>query len=325
MTDLNKATGRIVSRLDNCWSARDDVEIAVVHTDRSTVGRIGNKAFKMARLLSSVDTGDCVLSFGGAWSNHLHALAYLGHKHNFGCVGAVRAGELSDNAMLQSMRRYGMRLHFVSRADYRRRDDCEYSEALSRQLGCTVWIPEGGSTHEAVDGCRGIGRLIRASGFEPTHVVMPVGTGATLAGVILELGQEVQVVGMPVVRDDKVQRRITEWLQGRGCQWRLTAPLTPAYGRVNRSLIDFIVEFHARTQIILDPVYTGKVLLQGLGTTFQQVLPDGARLMFVHTGGAAGNYGFLEHYQSLSTVATEAFLSDLDHACAEHFHGEIGC
>ena len=127
-----------VTRLDKSWSHPYAVDIAVLHTEKMTDGHIGNKAFKLSRVMNELSTGDRVLSFGGAWSNHLHALAYLCHQRGISTVGIIRAGESGTNALQASMQSYNMQVHPVSRGDYRRRDDLRFCEALCRDFGCCL-------------------------------------------------------------------------------------------------------------------------------------------------------------------------------------------
>ncbi|MEM7258554.1 MAG: pyridoxal-phosphate dependent enzyme, partial [Pseudomonadota bacterium] len=282
-----------VTQLGSSRYPVDCVDIALLHTERMTCGGVGNKAFKLSSLLADVGPDDRVMSFGGAWSNHLHALAYLCHRQGVASVGVIRAGEPTDNLLQRSMRRYGMQLHHVSREEYRRRDDADYCQSLCRQLGCTMWLPEGGSDNAAVEGCRNLGSIIQSLDYQPTVVVLPVGTGATMAGVINAVDADTRVIGLPVVRDDKVKANIDRWIGASAGSCTLTAPLRPGYGKVDRALLEFIVDFHSQTQIVLDPVYTGKALMHCFSSEFRARLPAVSRVLFLHTGGLMGNFGYL--------------------------------
>ncbi len=318
MFDEMKNTARYVTRLDKTWCPQSHAEFAVLRTECFTAGNIGNKAFKLAAVLENARPGDRILSFGGAWSNHLHALAFLCYQRGIDCVGVIREGESTDNQLQRSLMRYGMQLHFVSRDEYRRRDNANYRIALMHRLNCTIQIPEGGSTVPAVAGCAGLGTVIRNSGYRPDIVVLPVGTGATMAGVVNGTDSAVQVVGVPVIRDDKVHANIETWVGDRRQRWSLTRPASPGYGKVNTHLLQFMVEFHRVTGIILDPIYTAKVFTYCFSPEFTAGLSQRARVLLVHTGGLLGNFGFLRQFRALSRPDAEVFLDALQRFCSCH-------
>lgn len=311
-------SARFVTQLGRSWYPQDLVEFAVLHTERMTCGNIGNKAFKLSEFFTALRPGMRVLSFGGAWSNHLHALAYLCHLRGVESVGVIRTGESTNNLLQQSLQRYGMQLHFVSRQEYRQRDDPNYCQTLCRQLDCTTWLPEGGSDDRAIGGCRKLGQMIESLDFNPATVVVPVGTGGTIAGVIKGVRTDRHVIGVPVVRDDKVHANIARWVGSSSASYRLLPALQPGYGKVNAALLEFIVDCWVQTKIMLEPVYTAKVLMHCLATDFCLSQVVGARVLFVHTGGLLGNYGFIERYRQLSHPRVDEFLAALDAACRHH-------
>jgi 1-aminocyclopropane-1-carboxylate deaminase len=308
-----RESSQYVTLLDNSWHALDGVDFGILHTERMTEAAIGNKAYKLAHVFTNRGATDRVLSFGGAWSNHLHALAFACNRHGLASVGVVRAGEANSNPLLQSLQRLGMRLHFVSRQEYRRRVEFDYCESLCRDLGCTFWLPEGGSDAFAVDGCSNIGAAVRHCGFEPDLVVLPVGTGATLAGVVNGTGATTRVLGLPVVRDDSVELQIRAWVGQRSDRWSMAPPLSPGYGKSNEALLCFIVRFHAKTGILLDPVYSGKALKHCLETGLRD--SGGRRILFLHTGGLMGNYGYIDQFRVLSGCNSALFIDALNQCC----------
>ncbi len=316
-----------VTELDKRWHGCESLDVGVLRTELLTQGGIGNKAFKLAPLVEQMAGDGCrrVMSFGGAWSNHLHALAFRCWQHGVGSVGVVRSSVPIDNLLLRSACRYGMQLHFISPAEYRLRDDPQFAEHLSATLGCDRWLPEGGSTIAAVSSCESIAELIVESGFDPTAVALPVGTGATLAGIVRKIPSNIEVIGLPVVRDDKVQANVVSWLEEDGrAHWRLTDPVKPRYGSVNEPLLNFIVEFYAGTGIVLDPVYTGKVFKQCLTRAFTDHLPQGSRLLLVHTGGLLGGYGFESQFKDLpNKTDAVAYLNALNALSTCHIDREV--
>lgn len=314
--------GGYVTGLDNSLYESKTLEAAVLHTERVTDGAIGNKAFKLAAFLHQLQGGSVqsVMSFGGAWSNHLHALAYSCYRQRIACVGVVRESHYCDNVLINSAKRYGMRIHSLSRAEYRRRDDAEFCKQLCERLNCDAWLPEGGSTDSAVEACGSIAVLIEQSAFNPTHVVLPVATGATFAGIARALKGSVIVLGLPVVRDDKVLNNVQRWLNSEnGMAWQLKRPITPAYGKVTDELLNFMLRVHAASGVVLDPVYTGKALMHCLSGEFTRQLPPHSRLLFVHTGGLMGCYGHAQRIAGLQDQqAARDYLQALEQLCEVH-------
>ena len=282
------------------WQARKDIEFDVLRLDLGTRWAMGNKIFKLGNNLRQLIQDDVrrVLSFGGAWSNHLLALAQTAQAVGIESVGVVRGEEGFDNKMLGRMRSHGMRLHFISRSQYLLRKDPRFCQSLCQQLQCERWLPEGGSNGLAVAGCEEIARVINDASRDFTHVVAAVGTGATLAGIIRGCNPQQTVTGFPVVNDSTVSDQINHWVgKSPSVRWSLyRAGSVGSYARPSGVLLDFIVSFFASTGIALDPVYTGPAMFRALSAEFLGSLDSGARVVFVHTGGLAGVAGFTNRF-----------------------------
>lgn len=295
-----------VTPLEKRWHGRGDLTVRILRTELATVGATGNKHYKLADTLENLKEAGCksLLSFGGAWSNHLHALSFEARRCGLGLVGIVRGDRGIDNRMLQSTRQNGMRVVMVSRSEYRQRHDPDYCERLCLEHGCERWLPEGGSTALAVSGCENIIRLLdRNQGDDdntPDMIALAVGTGATMAGVVRSAGSEQSVIGLPVTADDSVPEKIRGWLNADKNQlsnWRLTDSLKPRYAKVDSALINFILHFYDETGVALDPVYTGKALQHVLSSDFTSRLAKNTQLLFIHTGGLMGCFGFADEFQ----------------------------
>ena len=147
----------------------------------------GNKQFKLrANLAAARRLGiNRLVSFGGAWSNHLHALAAVGAEQGFATVGIVRgADQGAESATLADARRWGMQIVRVSREEYRRRHAADYLAQLQQEYGPCLVIPEGGANTEGARGCMDIAGLIRTAAPAMRHILVPVGTATTLAGLV---------------------------------------------------------------------------------------------------------------------------------------------
>jgi len=259
----------------------------------------GNKSYKLEANLHEARAGGIrrLLSFGGAWSNHLHALAAVGREQGFETVGIVR-GERSatPSAMLCDVAAWGMQLEHVSREDYRRRHNPAYLAALQERYGPCLIIPEGGANAAGVQGCQNIARLIPGHFLDKGHIVLAVGTGTTLAGLAAGLTAGSHIVGISVLKGARdIDRHVSEAIAASAiterAQWEILHDHhCGGYARVSADLKAFIIEFERVQQVPLDPVYTAKMLY-----AVHQMLAGGewsGETLCIHTGGLQGRRGF---------------------------------
>lgn len=251
----------------------------------------GNKWFKLKfNLLDARRRGMRGLaSFGGAWSNHLHALAFCAQQFEIASTGFVRGDELAvdANPMLRDASQWGMDLRFLSRQDYRQRRVILAPD--------TLMIPEGGDNLAGMLGCM---TLVPASLAQQYDVVLvALGTGCTALGVRLALPAQVSLWVAPAVKGEGIQQtwqaRLRQWaFEPHGpVQWLADAHCG-GYGKVTPALLSFIRDIGDNTGLPLDPVYSGKALWALCARIHQQALPAGSRVLFVHTGGLQGARGF---------------------------------
>ncbi|MDB1087545.1 pyridoxal-phosphate dependent enzyme [Streptomyces sp. ACA25] len=256
---------------------------------------VGNKWRKLApNLRVAWESGHrTVLTFGGAYSNHLRATAAAGRLLGLGTVGIVRGEELAGRPLNPSLARCaadGMRLHFVTRADYRAYRDPERAGELSTRFGDCFTVPEGGSNAAAVQGCAELGRELAEAAERPDVVAVACGTGGTLAGLAAGLGSGRTALGVPVVRGgflaDEVRRLQGAAFGGPRGEWWLAEGFDHGgYARVPAPLAGFAADFSARHRLpVLDTVHVAKMLyalteLAGHGT-----FEEGTVLAAVITG-----------------------------------------
>lgn len=299
--------------LANALTAFDD-SLRIFRTDRLTLNGCGNKQFKLTRNLQVLKQHGCnsVLTFGGLWSNHLHAFALACEVMNIRAVAVIRGETTAGSTLLIDAVRHGLEVHYVSRTEYQRRHDQMYCSAKCMQLACDEWLPEGGSNQLAVEGCAEIAELTnKCMQRHPTHIALAVGTGATMAGIVrgAEAGQ--QVLGLPVVQDDRLPSMLKGWVADRSdVGWTLyPGARPPRYGKVDKSLLEFVLETYNRTGVILDPVYNAKAFRALLESGIAE--KPGNRVVFVHTGGVGGCLGFAEKLAAIDEVTTSALLSEV--------------
>ncbi|MFT6957879.1 MAG: 1-aminocyclopropane-1-carboxylate deaminase [Halieaceae bacterium] len=262
----------------------------------------GNKRFKLEGCMQSLATPPAqILSFGGAWSNHLHALAQWGKERNVATVGVVR-GERHEHLTptLEDCIEWGMILEFVSRSDYRRRGDPNFLNQLIARYPGTVILPEGGASAGGMLGCTSIADLMLAAGIPSGPVLLAVGTGTTLAGIALGFGRsgeaQRELIGISALRGaDDLLASIQAILIGRGkaARWQLLQEHhCGGFARVNAGLREFMLEFEAVHNVFLEPVYTGKVLYAIHQLRSQGVWDPQQSLVVIHTGGLQGRRGY---------------------------------
>lgn len=260
----------------------------------------GNKWFKLRlNLQAARERGyDTVLSFGGAYSNHLHALAAAGKMQGFKTIGVVRGEPVVPiNATLAFAREHGMELYHVTRADYRNKSDPAFLASLQKRFGEFFLIPEGGANIAGVQGCADIAGLLHwsapaaaTSSRSERVVALACGTGTTLAGLLLGRKEDYRILGVSALKGDFLENDVRKALQNCGVadpgNWRITEEWHGGgFARFSPELLDFIQDFRRRTGIPLEPVYTGKLLLGLYRMMERGEFPRGTEIIAIHTGG----------------------------------------
>ncbi len=256
----------------------------------------GNKHFKLKYNLREAKRigADTILSFGGAWSNHIHALAHVGQAQGFRTVGVIRGEASALSPTLTEARAWGMRLEFVSRAQYREKDSPAFRAWLNETFGDPFVLPEGGTNALAMAGCAEIVHELDQQ--EPYDVLcVPVGTGGTLAGLATALGPGRRVEGVAVLKARAdLERRVQALLAtvDHGL-WSIDHDYPAGgYARAPGYLLEFIAAFEAATGIALEPVYSGKLMYAVWQKLQRGEYPTGTRVLALHTGGLQGRRGF---------------------------------
>ncbi|MBD3669806.1 MAG: 1-aminocyclopropane-1-carboxylate deaminase/D-cysteine desulfhydrase [Gammaproteobacteria bacterium] len=269
---------------------RHGVTVAVKREDLLHPLVSGNKwrKLKYNLLYARAEGFDTLLSFGGAYSNHIHALASAGRLMDFTTIGVIR-GEEHDplNPVLSHARREGMRLHFVSREEYRQRHDPRWQRALQAQLGHSFLIPEGGSNELALKGVAEIWDEVH----EPfDYIATACGTGGTAAGLIRSAPEATRILAFAVLKGAEFLHRELERLAaGAKTNWRLLLDYHGGgYARLSADLVRFMDRFEARHGFMLDPVYTAKMMYGLYQEVAQERFDAGSRILALHTGGLAG-------------------------------------
>ncbi|WP_338054114.1 1-aminocyclopropane-1-carboxylate deaminase/D-cysteine desulfhydrase [Streptomyces spiramenti] len=255
---------------------------------------IGNKWRKLTphlRAMAADGTGTLV-TVGGAYSNHLRAVAAAGDLLSLRTVGLVRGDELARRPLNPSLARCaadGMRLHFVSRSEYRTRHDTAFARAVRERFGPARLVPEGGSDPLAVRECAELGRELAAAHPRPDVVALACGTAGTLAGLAAGLGPEQRALGVPVVRGaalgDAVRRLQDAAFGGRRGRWELAEGFEHGgYGRTPPELLAFAADFADRHGVPVEHQYVAKLLHALVELTRRGAFGHGTVLAAVVTG-----------------------------------------
>ncbi|MEU8587805.1 pyridoxal-phosphate dependent enzyme [Streptomyces sp. NPDC048664] len=270
--------------------ARHGVRLLLKRDDLIHPDLIGNKWRKLAPNLAAA--GDRpLLTFGGAYSNHLRATAAAGRLLGLETVGVVRGQELADRPLNPSLARCagdGMRLHFVDRSMYRRKAEPETLAAILRAADAegSYVVPEGGSNAAAVRGCLALGAELRG---EADVVAVACGTGGTLAGLAAGLGHRERALGVPVLKGDFLAADTlalqTRAFGARRGNWSLDSRFHfGGYARVPGELESFASDFEVRHGLAVERLYVAK-LLYGLTVLAEEgAFPRGTTLAAVITG-----------------------------------------
>lgn len=269
----------------------------------------GNKWRKLAPFIQAMGhPKPGVISFGGAFSNHLHALAAAGKLFGFPTFGVVRgvAADL-DNPTLSEARQNGMQVFPVPKADYDVLKNASLQEVLQylslKTDDSLLLLPEGGDTTEALVGCKAIAVEIREQlppdAGRPLYFCVPAGTGCTAAGLIAGMQEGDQTLVFPAAPYGVNQVSISGKLQKAGFEqpldFQIIEDILPhKFAQMTEALLVFCRAFERSEGIALDPVYTSKMMLKLYGMLAQQFFPPGSSVVAVHTGGLQGWNGITQ-------------------------------
>ena len=248
----------------------------------------GNKYFKLRLNLEAAKQqgATCIISFGGAYSNHLHALAWAAREEGIPCIGIVR-GEAVENHTLNDCKQWGMELQFMARSEYVKKRESAFLQHVQAQYPKAYIIPEGGDNELGLQGCEHIVAGIYLSVYQ--HLVCAVGTGTTFAGLARSMPETCRAWGVPVFKHhapvlDSLREKISHsrwaWLGGYEAG---------GFGKFPESLQEQTKQYEDQFGVALDRVYTAKMLWATLASIEGGLFPAGSSILTVHTGGLQGN------------------------------------
>lgn len=283
---------------------KNGVQLDVLREDLNHPLIQGNKFRKLKyNLIQAKESGcDTLLTFGGAFSNHIHATAAAGKAFGFKTVGVIRGEELQYkklNLTLQQAQYFGMEFKFISRKDYRDKNEIAFISALKNEFPTAYILPEGGTNEFAVKGCKEIlDERTRTYDF----ICLPIGTAGTISGVICSSEMHQKILGFPALKDAGfLQDEIKKYTDKINYEFINTYHFG-GYAKFSDELITFVNDFYTEIKIPLDPVYTGKMFF-GLNDMIQnEYFSKGSKILAIHTGGLQGIIGFNETYKNILKV-----------------------
>lgn len=253
----------------------------------------GNKFRKLKYNLfqAKVENQDTLLTFGGAFSNHIAAVAFAGKENGFKTIGIIRGDELAtkiaENPTLKFAQDCGMQFEFISRDTYRQKSEEFFLENLIKQFGKFYLIPEGGTNTLAVNGCQ---EILTESDSQYDFICCAVGTGGTISGIINSILPHQKVLGFPALKGDFLKEEIRIFAKNE--KWELITDYHfGGYGKVNLELIAFLNHFYGEFKIPLDPIYTGKMVFGIIDLIKKDYFPENSKILIIHTGGIQGIQG----------------------------------
>lgn len=236
---------------------------------------------------------DTLLTFGGAYSNHISATAAAGFEHDFKTIGVIRGDELAsdldnvlkENSTLKFASEHNMQFYFVTRSDYRNKTKPEFIAKLKEKFGNFYLVPEGGTNRFAVKGCE---EILNKKEENFDVICSSVGTGGTISGIINATKKHQKVIGFPALKGDFLQNEIKKYVTNKD-NWSLNTEYHfGGYAKVSQELITFINNFKTETSIPLDPVYTGKMMFGIVDLIKKGFFKKGTKILAIHTGGLQG-------------------------------------
>ena len=271
----------------------NNISVTIKRDDLNHSFISGNKLRKLKYnlLQAKAENKETLLTFGGAFSNHIAAVAYAGKEQSFKTIGVIRGDELFDkieeNPTLKFAQENGMQFEFVSREDYRLKSEISFIEKLKQKFGDFYLVPEGGTNELAVKGCE---EILTEEDAVFNYICCAVGTGGTISGLINSAMLNQQVLGFPALKGDFLTDEIR--IFAKKDNWNLISDYHfGGYGKINLELIEFINAFFEENKVPLDPIYTGKMVLGVIDLIQKNYFPENAKILLIHTGGLQGIKG----------------------------------
>lgn len=273
------------------------LHLAVKRLDLIHAHSSGNKFFKLKYNLEKAKSlkKDKILTFGGAFSNHIYATAAAGNAEGLKTIGVIR-GEATEplNPTLSHAKNLGMELFFLDRASYKRKTELDVIQDLQQQFGDFYLIPEGGTNDLAIQGTQ---EILTAADVDFSHICTAIGTGGTLTGIAKSLNSHQKLLGFSSLKGEFIHDEMAALFKHYKVPEEMNFEILSqyhfgGYAKHKTELIDFLWWFYDNFSIPLDPIYTGKMAFGVWDMIEKNQFPIGSKILMIHTGGLQGNIGF---------------------------------
>lgn len=273
------------------------IRLCVKRLDLISADLSGNKWYKLKYNLEEAKRQGhkMLLTFGGAYSNHIFATAAGAHIYNIPSIGIIRGEEtLPLNPTLSAALKLGMNLRYLSRSDYRNKESPDFLDHLKEDFGDFFLIPEGGTNSLAIKGTK---EILNDQDFKADMICTSIGTGGTMAGLLATAHAGQKVVGFSSLKGEFMLQEVHNLLQKHNilpsCSFDILQQYHfGGYAKFTEELILFMMDFTQRTGIPLDPIYTGKMMFGIMDEIRKGNIPQGSSILAIHTGGLQGISGF---------------------------------
>ncbi len=286
-----------LTRVNSDYITSKGVELFVYRLDLNHSHISGNKLYKLKYNLAEAKKQNktTILTFGGAFSNHIAACAAAGKEYGFDTIGIIRGEKVAEsNPTLKFAKECGMQLHFVSRELYQNKEELDkYVEEHFSSLNYYS-IPEGGSNELGIIGCKEITKNIP---IDFDYVCCACGTGSTITGIALSLKEHQHAIGFQVLKGENyIKREVEKWLshfKSSEKKWEINEDFHfGGYAKLKPELLNFMLQFEKENSIQLDYIYTGKIMFGIIELIKTGKFKKGDKIIAIHTGGLQGNKGF---------------------------------
>ena len=278
------------------WATDSNIHLSVKRDDLIHPVISGNKWRKLKYALIEAEKHKVkhIGSFGGGFSNHLHALGFCCHQLNIQLTAIVR-GDYSHNLtpMLQDLMSWKTDIQYVDKATYSKRNDTEYLQTIKQNSADVLIIPEGGSQQQAL---RGVKEIVSELTHNYDYIMAPVASGGTLAGLINGVAKycpNTKIIGVGVLKGQGYLEELVHTLLPaeikNTANWRINHDYHfGGYAKSNNELNQFCEAFFQQTQVQIEPVYSGKLMFAIQALASQGFFPTNSRVLALHTGGLQG-------------------------------------
>lgn len=299
--NLPKNNYALIEKLPDTFN--NGIEMSFLRIDKLDKFFGGNKWFKLKYNIeyALAHNYSTVLTFGGAYSNHIYSTAAACKQFGLKSIGVIRGEEPKEySSTLNFAQEYGMQLEFISREDYKSKESPSILKKLKDKFGDFYLIPEGGSNQLGVKGCT---EILSIETTEFDYICCACGTGATLAGLALSAAAHQKVIGFPVLKgaadfmkhvDVFIDENIAgaEAISVKNKIQLFTDYHFGGYAKTTPALFEFMDSFQKTYNLELDQVYTSKMTFGVLGLIVKKHFPPNSKILLIHTGGLQGNMYF---------------------------------